>query len=370
MIALFLAPLYLLLSFYIWKRITDWMAVCHVLFQTAQARWCLGIVYLFFVCSILIAFVLPISPARSFMKRVSNYWQGVLMYLILVIGTADALRLLIKMFPFRRNIVLFSPAGHAVVGAVCFFAVICFMAVGFFSQHHIETTTYTLTVEKSGGSVKNLNCVLAADLHLGYNIGDWHMKKMVEKIAATLSGIRSKYGVYACYGNHDVEEPVLAGFTFGKDNEKKMSDPRMDAFLKKAGIRLLCEEGVLIDHSFYLYGRPDFERPGRGITVRKTPEEITENMDQSKPILILDHEPRELKELSNAGADVDLCGHTHAGQLFPGNLLTGWMWENAYGYLRKNRMHSIVTSGVGIFGPNMRVGTKSEICRIRIAFKE
>ena len=59
----------------------------------------------------------------------------------------------------------------------------------------------------------------------------------------------------------------------------------------------------------------------------------------------------------------------HDGQLFPGNLMIKLMWENACGYLKKDNMHSIVTSGVGLFGPNMRVGTKSEICDIMIHFK-
>ena len=77
---------------------------------------------------------------------------------------------------------------------------------------------------------------------------------------------------------------------------------------------------------------------------------------------------KELKELADAGVDLDLCGHTHDGQMFPGNLVTDMMWENSYGYLKKGKMHNIVTSGLGVFGPDMRVGTKSEICRIKIKF--
>ncbi len=92
-------------------------------------------------------------------------------------------------------------------------------------------------------------------------------------------------------------------------------------------------------------------------------------MDLSLPVLVIDHEPGELQELADAGVDADLCGHTHDGQLFPGNLTIKLMWENACGYLKKGDMHSIVTSGVGLFGPNMRVGTKSEICDIMMHFK-
>ena len=156
----------------------------------------------------------------------------------------------------------------------------------------------------------------------------------------------------------------------GGRKEEKVSDPRMDEFLEMAGITLLHDEGVLIDDAFWLYGRPDYKKPGRGISQRRTPEEITAGVDRTKPVFVIDHEPKELQQLADAGVDLDLCGHTHDGQMFPGNLVTALMWENSRGYLQKGNMHNIVTSGVGVFGPNMRVGTKSEICSITVYFKE
>ena len=256
-------------------------------------------------------------------------------------------------------------------------------------------TPYEVTVNKAVEGIDEMKIVLVADLHLGYNIGEKQMRQMVERIneqnadlvviagdifdneweavnepaalAGTLRGIRSKYGVYACYGNHDIEEPVLVGFTFHQ-NEKKESDPCMDEFLKNANITLLHDEGALIDGKFYLYGRADAHRPGRGIEKRKTPGEITAGMDKDKPIIVLDHQPKELQALADAGVDLDLCGHTHNGQMFPGNLMIKLMWENACGYLQKGQMHNIVTSGVGLFGPDMRVGTTAEICPITIHF--
>lgn len=92
-------------------------------------------------------------------------------------------------------------------------------------------------------------------------------------------------------------------------------------------------------------------------------------MDLSKPVFVIDHQPKELQELADAGVDLDLCGHTHDGQVWPGNLTIRLMWENACGYLKKGDMHNIVTSGVGIFGPNMRVGTIAEICSVTVKFK-
>ncbi|MBR4144973.1 MAG: metallophosphoesterase, partial [Lachnospiraceae bacterium] len=86
------------------------------------------------------------------------------------------------------------------------------------------------------------------------------------------------------------------------------------------------------------------------------------------PVIILDHEPDEIKALSAAGADVALCGHTHDGQIFPANLLVRLVYDNSYGYKKIGDTDSIVTSGVGLFGPFMRVGTISEICNIKIKF--
>ena len=400
MIAIYLAPVYLLVCIYILLRTLNWIRVLHVVFQNVWVCRGIGLIYLFVVFSILIAFMAPDSGFRRFMKLLSNYWLGVLVYTIMTVGIADGLRLLLK-YPLKNlnfpgRTLLFGNIGTAVVGTVCAAIITTVSIYGMINAGNIQTTKYDISIDKKAGKLDSLNVVLIADLHLGYNIGCRHMEKMAEKInaqnpdlvvvagdifdneyealenpdrlAAILRGIQSKYGVYACYGNHDIQEKILAGFTFG-GKEKKESSVKMDEFLEKAGITLLRDEYVLIADSFYLYGRPDYERPGRGIDERKSAQEITADMDLSLPVLVIDHEPRELQALADAGVDADLCGHTHDGQLFPGNLTIKLMWENAYGYLKKGKMHNIVTSGIGLFGPDMRVGTKSEICDITMHFK-
>ena len=397
MIAICLAPCYLLLCWYLWRRTIRWMGSCHHVFEHKGIQIGMFILYAFLALSIVIAFLLPHSDFQRFLKMVSNYWLGILLYIILTVVVADLLRFILKRIRFPHKEKLFSRGGHAVVGTICLCVICGFSVLGIYTARHTVVTQRDITIEKSGGDLDSLHVVLVADLHLGYSIGNDHMKQMVEKINAldpdvvlvagdifdnefeaikdpdkvvkTLSGIKSKYGVYATYGNHDIQEPILAGFTFGGKDEKKQSDPRMDAFMQKAGLTLLQEKGVWIDDSVYLYGRPDYERPGRGITKRKTPKEITKNIDKSKPIIVLEHEPRQLQELADAGVDAQLCGHTHDGQMFPGNLTIKPLWENAYGYKKKDGMHSIVTSGVGVFGPNMRVGTKSEIYDIHMTFR-
>ncbi len=399
MIAIYLAPAYLAVCAYILFRTIHWFQVLNTCFQNIWVCRGIGLVYLFIVFSILIAFMAPDSGFRRFMKLLSNYWLGVLVYTIMTLGIVDGLRLLLK-YPLKNldfpgRTLLFSDMGTAIVGLVCAVIISGVSIYGVINAGNIRITKYDISVDKKAGTLDSLNVVLIADLHLGYNIGCRHMEEMVEKIndqnpdlvvvagdifdnefealddperlSEILQGIQSKYGVYACYGNHDIQEKILAGFTFG-GKSKKQSTVEMDEFLEQSGFTLLRDEYVLIDNSFYLYGRPDYERPGRGIEERKTPEEITEDMNLSLPVLVIDHEPRELQELADAGVDADLCGHTHDGQIFPGNMIIKLFWENACGYLKKGSMHNIVTSGVGLFGPNMRVGTKSEICDITMHF--
>lgn len=241
----------------------------------------------------------------------------------------------------------------------------------------------------------SLKIVLLADIHFGYSIGEKHAGLLVKKInaedpdliciagdifdneyegiknpkktAAILRSLKSRYGVYACWGNHDLSEPILAGFTF-RNAKKDYDDPRMRNFLESANIRLLDDETVLIDKRFSLTGRKDPSRCRKMSDTRKDPDELTACLDKTLPIIFMDHQPGQLDEVAAAGADLDLCGHTHDGQLFPLNIITGLIWENSCGYLKKGTMHNIVTSGAGIWGPNMRTATNSEICSITVHF--
>lgn len=306
MIAILLAPVYLLANYYLLRRVMGWVKAWFPFFRTAR-HWALPVaVQAFLVCSVVIAFFLPEGEFRRAMKLVGNYWLGVLLYVLLAVIAADLLRLLLgHVLPFGHIFV--TTKMHRIAGCVCALAIFAASVWGVINARVIHVTPYEVTVNKTVEGMDEMKIVLVADLHLGYNIGEKQTRQMVTKIneqdadlvviagdifdneweavdkpetiAATLRGIRSNYGVYACYGNHDIEEPVLAGFTF-RQSEKKESDPRMDEFLKDANITLLRDEGTLIDGKFYLYGRPDAHRPGRGIETRKTPNEITADMDK------------------------------------------------------------------------------------------
>ena len=434
MLALILSPLYIFATWLIAFMMNRWLKACfkhtHIL-----VRVLIYGLFIFAAAAMPIGFLLPYSKVKFAFQHYGSIWLGVLMYSMFPATIYLIFCLIWRLVKRQKGTTksLERPREIAITAAsagIIFTLIICIYGI----LHATDTriTNYTVELPKKECKLDELNAVMVADMHMGCNIGVPEMEKMVElinecepdivficgdifdniydalddpeKLISIYRRIHSKYGVYACYGNHDIDEPVLAGFTFNQ-NEKKESDPRMDEFLERAGITLLRDNAVLIADSFYVYGRPDYMRPGRGITLRNSPRElidliynyikaekegwifsvsetgIDENYDGllglsdeapqiDYPVIVLDHEPRELEELAKAGVDLTLSGHTHDGQIFPANILLSFIAENSYGYKKIGDMDDIVTSGVGLFGPYMRVGTISEVCNIKIKFTD
>jgi len=86
------------------------------------------------------------------------------------------------------------------------------------------------------------------------------------------------------------------------------------------------------------------------------------------PLILLDHQPIRLSEAEAAGVDLQLSGHTHAGQLFPLNLINKRIYEQYWGWLTRGKTRYYVSCGVGTWGPPVRTGSVPEIVRIRISF--
>ena len=397
MLALFLAPVYILLNIYVLRWGYLWIGNCHHLFQSMIFRLILTVFYTLVALTPLTGFLIR-KPAflHRILKITSNYFLGIFMYILMVLLSIDIIRLFLKYVVHASWIQ--SRIVFAAVGACCICVVIIISFSGIYHAKHIKVTPYKITVDKSAPDMDSLKIVLLADTHFGYNSGAVHAQEIVdkineqnpdlvciagdifdneydavrepEKISEILRTIRSKYGVYACWGNHDLNEPILAGFTFKhkKEDSKQLKDPRMKRFLQNSNIQLLEDEAVLIDNSFYVVGRKDASLIEKIEEKRKTPAQLTQKLDKDKTIIVIDHQPKELQDIADAGVDLDLCGHTHDGQTFPGNFTVKFLWENPCGYLQKGSMHNIVTSGSGVWGPAMRVGTDSEICTINLTF--
>lgn len=399
MIAIYLSPIYLLLNLYILRWAYLWMGTCHSILRTLGFRLIFAVIYVLLSTSLLTGFLIknPKSLHRM-LKITGNYFLGIFLYTLIIILLADFGRILLK-YVFHASWI-HSRTAFTVASAICALLILLLSACGIFHAKYIKTTSYDVIINKTIPERTSMKVVLLADTHFGYNAGVLHARELVrkinkqkpdlvciagdifdneydairnpEKLEKALRGIKSTYGVYACWGNHDLNEEILAGFTFKhKDGDlSDIKDPRMKKFLKDSNIHILEDESVLINDQFYVIGRKDASLTEKIHETRKAPAQLTEKLDRDKPIIMIDHQPKELQELADAGVDLDLCGHTHDGQTFPGNFTIKLMWENPCGLLSKDNMTNITTSGAGVWGPAMRIGTDSEICSINIQLKK
>ena len=386
MTAVFLAPVYLVLHIYLLLRLFHWLGAFHRHFTSRIFRWCFGVCFVAMAATPLAGFLIAGGPVHRACKIAGNIWLGMLLYILLIVGCMDLICLIIRRTAGRRGKTIDRGRLTRRAGSIAAAGIVAVSVFGTLHAGNIQVKRADLILPKSCAA-GDLKVALIADLHLGYNMGTGMMEQMVAKlnreepdlvclagdifdneyeaihdpdrVADILAGIKSRYGVYACWGNHDVKERV---------EKPKQDDPRFAAFLKRARINLLEDESLLVDDAFYLAGRKDPAKSRKLGEERLSPEELTAGMEADKPVLVMDHQPRQLAELAAAGTDVDLSGHTHAGQVFPGNLLVRLFWDNAYGIVQKDGMYSCVTSGVGIWGPAMRVGTQSEIMLLHLRF--
>lgn len=397
MLALILSPFYVAIIYWVCRRWYKFISALNIKnkrldFWLKHFSWSMFLLTIF----IGLAFILP---EDNFLRRplfkIGAYWLGISLYLILYVALIDLLRWIYsKVFKDKYN--------DFYARTICALLIIVLTGVtsiyGIINAKIVRTTEYEITINKDGGNFKEMTIAMFGDPQFGYNIGEYHLKQAVDiinkndvdivcvvgdifdnqysaiknpdKLIDLFNQIKSKYGMYAVLGNHDVEEPILCGFTFNDDDIKnKLASKEMLDFIRKSGMVLLYDENVIINDSVNLYGRADQERPNLGNITRKESGDLFKEVDVSKPIMVLDHEPREYDELEKAGVDLMMAGHTHDGQLWPTKIATDIIWENPYGLWVKNAFHAITTSGLGLFGPNIRVGTIAEVCIIHVKFR-
>lgn len=314
----------------------------------------------------LIYILLALSPVLTrliefdILKIISDYWLFVFMYgfLLTVIG--------------QFIYVVLRKRYKQVIG----FTMIASLIILGFIGHYFAFTPVMKSLEINRPEVSkidHLKIIVASDTHLGLLSNKKHLEKFValankekpdvvilagdvvddspkwfneQKMNETMKKLKTTYGVYAVLGNHEY---------IGKEIEETK-----DA-MKNSNIILLQDETVKIEEGIYLTGRDDASNPKR-----KTLSQLRGNIAKLDAWIVVDHQPN--KEMMDEGVALMMSGHTHKGQLFPGNLMTSNIYPLDYGHLLKNNTDYVVTSGYGFWGPPMRIGTQAELWSIDMNF--
>ncbi len=368
---------YTLLNFYIIRR--GWQALA----PRPVGRWVfVGIAaYLFlaFPLSRILARWLP-TAATVFLSWVGGFFMAAMIYAFLFVLLIDILRLADRLFHFFPRFVTADP-GRA--GVAAFWVVIAVigltLAGGFVAAVFPRLRTYDFTVARRESARDKLNVVMISDVHLGAIWRNGHLRKMVaringlepdlillpgdivdmdvskaeeEQMSATLRGLRAPLGVFAVLGNHE----------YYGGAEKNI------AYLEKAGVRVLQDESVALSGTVTVAGRKDLTAAQFG-DKRKTLPEVLESADRRYPLILMDHQPFHLEEAERAGVDLEISGHTHAGQLFPITLINKAMYEQNWGPWRRGATQYYISCGAGVWGMPVRTGGISEIVQFRLTLR-
>lgn len=325
------------------------------------------------VCTALpLGFFLPHNKISKALDIFGNYW----LCFQLTFFFGSLVEWSVKLITVNLLAVL-TKTQYAKVSMVIFFATAIATIYGIIHARVIHINRYDCPVRKPGIQGGNLTIVHLSDLHLG-SINDYKaMKKVVEQvntispdlicitgdtftenikdifereeIEELFRSLKSKYGVFACLGNHD------SGSDFSE----------MLKFFKNAGIQLLCEEGVELD-GILLYGRTDMT-PGGDLTHRrKAIEESLRDVEKNQVIIVMDHQPGDIENSQKAGVDLLLSGHTHGGQFFPVHRMVRRIFPHYFGCRQYEQMYSIISSGTCTAVPPIRIGSDSEIVVITV----
>lgn len=162
------------------------------------------------------------------------------------------------------------------------------------------------------------------------------------RVMASLRSLHAPLGVYYVLGNHEYRDDL------------------------EANIRWVSEVGgTLLRDSIAFPGNGPLTLIGRDDWVngnRKPFEVIANEADPLRgPVVLMEHTPASIDSIGDSPVDLILCGHTHGGQIWPGQLMVWWRYGMVSGTRPVGEREVCISSGIGSAGATYRVGTRSEI---------
>jgi len=254
-------------------------------------------------------------------------------------------------------------------------------ALGFF-QATRGPEVKEVTIPVSSPSLAGLKIVQLSDLHIGATIHKEYIQNVVERamalspdiIAITgdiadgkpadlrmhsepLAQLKAPLGTYFITGNHEyysgvelwLEEAKMLGF-ISHINENRIVIYNGEKILV-GGVTDITAHQFIAEH-------------------RSDPTKAIASTEATSFKLLLAHQPESCFAAEFAGFDLQLSGHTHAGQFFPFNILVKWAKRYYQGLNRHGNMWLYVNAGTGYWGAVNRFAVPSEITLIRLSLEK
>ncbi|MFD7028510.1 metallophosphoesterase [Streptomyces sp. NPDC059917] len=232
----------------------------------------------------------------------------------------------------------------------------------------------TVPLAKLPRAAHGFRIAVVSDVHLGPILGRAHTTRIVEAVNATqpdliaivgdlvdgsvhdlgsaaepLARLRARHGSFFVTGNHE----YFSGAQQWVDHVRELGlHPLENArqelpYFDLAGVNDVAGESE--GHG------PDFDRALGG-----------RDRDHRTAVLLA-HQPIVIHDAVRHGVDLQLSGHTHGGQLWPGNYLAELANPTVAGLERYGDTQLYVSRGAGAWGPPVRVGAPSDITVVQLA---
>ncbi|HMM12419.1 MAG TPA: metallophosphoesterase [Bacteroidales bacterium] len=308
-----------------------------------------------------------------------SFWLAAMLYLFLAVFVIDLLRLLnlaVPVLAWTKNTFIQTHPHYLTIGIALG---VFLLVLGGHINAIFPRVNRVSIAHNTRPDADTLRIVLATDIHLGTIVGPNRVRRMVNRINAQqpdlvllagdivdedlapvirqnlgqiLGSIDAPLGVIGSTGNHE--------YIGGADEAT--------AYLTQHNIIMLRDTAMAINDKLWVIGRNDIESNRFVGELRKPLSEIVQQIPEGAFTIVLDHQPRAYNEAMQNGVNLILSGHTHHGQLWPLNYITSAMFPLSWGYKQFGDMHAYVSSGVGSWGPPVRIGNVPEIVVIELKY--
>ncbi|MER5400050.1 metallophosphoesterase [Streptomyces sp. NPDC002599] len=234
----------------------------------------------------------------------------------------------------------------------------------------------TVPLAKLPRSAHGFRIAVVSDIHLGPVLGRGFAQRVVDTInstqpdliavvgdlvdgsvknlgpaAAPLARLRARHGSYFVTGNH---EYFSGAEQWIREVRELGIHPLENARTELAGFDLAGVND--------LQGESEGQGPDFGKALG--------DRDTTRACVLLAHQPVQIHDAVRHGVDLQLSGHTHGGQLWPGNLVAAAANPTVAGLERYGDTQLYVSRGAGAWGPPTRVGAPSDITVVELASRE
>ena len=307
------------------------------------------------------------------LKRLAFFSMALVSFLLSLLLVRDFVRLILSFlsdpFPALR-----SPSASFIIVGMSF----ALLALGFFRARFVlALPDVEVPIPNLHPDLENFRIVQLSDVHFGTGPELPQVQKIMSQalalkpdlIALTgdiidgatssmkgelleLARLNAPFGVFFVMGNHE--------YYWNGANARQA--------IQNAGIRVLLNDSVLIQKGnakIQLAGMDDLASKHFGGLGAIPPA-----IDSTAQVrIILAHQPQTAPKSESAGYDLQLSGHTHAGQFFPWNYIIKFVYPVSQGLGKIKGMFLYVNQGTGYWGPPVRLGTKCEITTLRLVRK-